>query len=464
MAIKSKTIYVCNQCGCQLPKWQGRCPDCGAWNSIVQEEMSVSSAAAGRRSTIVAMETQPLSEVTADEGQRLKTGIGEFDRVLGGGIVPGSVVLLCGDPGIGKSTILLQVCDNISRFNKVLYVSGEESLRQIKLRANRLGISSNSLLLSAATDTEKIVESIKTLHPDFVVIDSIQTMNLQDISSSPGSVTQVRECTQQFISAAKSTGVPVFLVGHVNKDGGIAGPKVLEHMVDTVLCFEGDRNLSYRILRAIKNRYGSTNEIGVFAMEASGLTEVENPSKMLLDGRPEDVSGTCIVSLIEGTRSLLAEVQALVAKSALNAPRRVTTGFDFNRTNLLIAVLEKRAGFRFGTLDAYVNVAGGLRIDEPAADLPVALALISNLLDKPLPPDAVVFGELGLAGEIRGVSQPQQRIHEAYRLGLRTFILPQQCLHGIKQDEFPDAQFIAVRNLSQALNLFRGKGSGGQDA
>jgi len=459
MAIKSKTVFVCTQCGCQLPKWQGRCPDCGEWNSIVQEELQVSSAASSRRSAASMMETQPLSTVTADEGQRMKTGIGEFDRVLGGGIVPGSVVLLCGDPGIGKSTILLQVCSNVSRQNKVLYVSGEESLRQIKLRANRLGIDGDDLLLSAATDAMSIVESIKALQPDLVVIDSIQTMNLQEISSSPGSVTQVRECTQQFIAAAKSTGVPVFLVGHVNKDGGIAGPKVLEHMVDTVLYFEGDRNLSYRILRAIKNRYGSTNEIGVFEMEAVGLAEVENPSKMLLEGRPQGVSGTCVVSLMEGTRPILAEVQALVAKSALNAPRRVTTGFDFNRTNLLIAVLEKRAGFRFGTLDAYINVAGGLRVDEPAADLAVALALISNLLDKPLPIDAVAFGELGLTGEIRAVSQPQQRVSEAYRLGLRTFIIPKQSLGSIKQNDFPEANFIAVRNLSQALNLFRSSSS-----
>ncbi|MBP1558797.1 MAG: DNA repair protein RadA [Oscillospiraceae bacterium] len=462
MAMKSKTVYVCTQCGCQLPKWQGRCPDCGEWNSIVQEELQVSPASANRRSAAVTMEAQPLSAITADEGQRLKTGIAEFDRVLGGGIVPGSVVLLCGDPGIGKSTILLQVCHHLSQQNKVLYVSGEESLRQIKLRANRLNINGDDLLLSAATDAASIVESIKALQPDLVVIDSIQTMNLQEISSSPGSVTQVRECTQQFIAAAKGAGVPIFLVGHVNKDGGIAGPKVLEHMVDTVLYFEGDRNLSYRILRAIKNRYGSTNEIGVFEMEAVGLAEVENPSKMLLEGRPEGVSGTCVVSLMEGTRPILAEVQALVAKSALNAPRRVTTGFDFNRTNLLIAVLEKRAGFRFGTLDAYVNVAGGLHIDEPAADLAVALALISNLVDKPLPADAVAFGELGLTGEIRGVSQPQQRVSEAYRLGLRTFILPSQCLNAVKESDFPDAKFYAVRNLSQALRLFRGA-SGGEE-
>ena len=461
MAIKSKTVYVCTQCGCQLPKWQGRCPDCGEWNSIVQEELQVSSSAAGRRAAAVnPVETQPLSSIAADEEQRLKTGIGEFDRVLGGGIVPGSVVLLCGDPGIGKSTILLQVCHHISRQSKVLYVSGEESLRQIKLRANRLGIDGEELLLSAATDAERIVENIRTLQPDLVVIDSIQTMNLQEISSSPGSVTQVRECTQQFIAAAKGSGIPVFLVGHVNKDGGIAGPKVLEHMVDTVLYFEGDRNLSYRILRAIKNRYGSTNEIGVFEMESAGLSEVENPSKMLLEGRPQGVSGTCVVSLMEGTRPILAEVQALVAKTALNTPRRVTTGFDFNRTNLLIAVLEKRAGFRFGTLDAYVNVAGGLHIDEPAADLPVSLALISNLLDMPLPADAVAFGELGLTGEIRAVSQPQQRVIEAYRLGLRTFIIPAQNLSSLKTDDFPDANFISVRNLSQALQLFRKKGSG----
>jgi len=455
MATKSKTVFVCTQCGCQLPKWQGRCPDCGEWNCIIQEELQVTTGGANSRKATASMEIQPLSSVTANEGQRLKTGINEFDRVLGGGIVPGSVVLLCGDPGIGKSTILLQVCSNISNSSKVLYISGEESLHQIKLRASRLGINSQNLLLSAATDVSGITETIKTMQPDLVVIDSIQTMSLPEISSSPGSVTQVRESTQQFIQAAKISGVPVFLIGHVNKDGGITGPKVLEHMVDTVLYFEGDRNLSYRILRAIKNRYGSTNEIGVFEMESSGLYEVENPSKMLLSGRPEGVSGTCVVSLMEGTRPILAEVQALVAKSAVNAPRRVTTGFDFNRTNLLIAVLEKRAGFRFGTLDAYINVAGGLRIDEPAADLAVALALISNLVDLPLASDAVAFGELGLTGEIRAVSQPQQRVNEAYRLGLRTFILPKQNLGSIKQNEFPEARFIPVSNLSQAVKLFK---------
>ncbi len=461
MSPKSKTIFVCTQCGCQLPKWQGRCPDCEEWNCIVQENITVPGRGAGKLSgggQAVAATAQPISQVEADEGERTKTNIPEFDRVLGGGIVDGSVVLLCGDPGIGKSTILLQVCHGISQQKKVLYVSGEESPRQIKLRANRLGVDSENLLLSSATDALGIVESIKALQPDLVVIDSIQTMFVQGVTSSPGSVTQVRECTQQFISAAKGQSVPIFLVGHVNKDGGIAGPKVLEHMVDTVLYFEGERNLSYRILRAIKNRFGSTNEIGVFEMEAGGLISVDNPSQALLEGRGENLSGTCVVCLMEGTRPILAEVQALVSRSNLSSPRRVSTGFDYNRTNLLIAVLEKRGGVNFSSLDAYINVAGGLRIDEPAADLPVALALVSNLIDQPLSAEVAAFGELGLTGEIRGVSHPQQRISEAYRLGLRSFLVPSQCMRSIKAEEFPQAKITGVKNLSQALAALKPRG------
>ncbi len=463
MSPKSKTIYVCTQCGCQLPKWQGRCPDCEEWNCIVQENITVPTRGSGRPTAggqASVASAQPISQVEADEGERTKTDIPEFDRVLGGGIVDGSVVLLCGDPGIGKSTILLQVCHGIAQGKKVLYVSGEESPRQIKLRANRLCVDSENLLLSAATDVLNIVESIKALQPDLVVIDSIQTMFMQGVTSSPGSVTQVRECTQQFIACAKGQGVPIFLVGHVNKDGGIAGPKVLEHMVDTVLYFEGERNLSYRILRAIKNRFGSTNEIGVFEMEAAGLVSVDNPSRALLEGRGENLSGTCVVCLMEGTRPILAEVQALVSRSNLSSPRRVSTGFDYNRTNLLMAVLEKRAGFNFSSLDAYINVAGGLRIDEPAADLPVALALVSNLIDQPISADVAAFGELGLTGEIRGVSHPQQRISEAYRLGLRSFLVPSQCLRSINAEQFPEAQITGVRNLSQAIGVLRPRGSG----
>ncbi len=456
MAAKSKTIFVCSQCGAQTPKWQGRCSDCGAWNSI-SEEAPAPVQLRQRGPASAAAPVEPLHMVSADEGERHKTGIFEFDRVLGGGIVPGSVVLLSGDPGIGKSTILLQVCQSLGDSLKLLYVSGEESPRQIKLRANRLGVSSRNLYISVCTDTLQVVETIHSTAPDLVIIDSIQTMGLQGISSSPGSVTQVRESTQAFTQVAKGCGIPIFIVGHVNKDGGIAGPKVLEHMVDTVLYFEGDRNLSYRILRAIKNRFGPTNEIGVFSMDSTGLQGVDNPSMMLLSGRPENVSGTCIVCLMEGTRPILAEVQALVSKTGFGTPRRTSTGFDYNRTALLIAVLEKRGGYAFGSLDTYINVVGGLKIDEPAADLAVALALVSNLLDKTLDQNVVAFGEIGLTGEVRAVSQPQQRVAEAYRLGFRTFILPRQCIKSIKEDEFPGATIIGVSNISQAFAVFKGR-------
>lgn len=457
MAGKNKVVFVCSECGYQTPKWQGKCPDCGAWNSIIEEVVAPQPLRLKGAVTGVAASVEQLHLVSADEGERYKTGIQEFDRALGGGIVPGSVVLLSGDPGIGKSTILLQVCQSLGDRLKLLYVSGEESPRQIKLRANRLGVSTENLYISSCTDTLQVIETIHRTTPDLVIIDSIQTMGLQGISSSPGSVTQVRESTQAFTQVAKSLGIPIFIVGHVNKDGGIAGPKVLEHMVDTVLYFEGDRNLSYRILRAIKNRFGPTNEIGVFSMDSTGLQGVDNPSMLLLSGRPENVSGTCIVCLLEGSRPILAEVQALVSKTGFGTPRRTSTGFDYNRMALLLAVLEKRAGYAFSTLDTYINVVGGLKIDEPAADLAVALALVSNLLDKTLDQDVVAFGEIGLTGEVRAVSQPQQRVAEAYRLGFRTFILPKQCIRSIKEDEVPGAKIIGVSNISQAFAIFKGR-------
>ena len=407
---KTKINYVCTQCGAIQPKWMGKCPDCGSY--LTQME--------------------------------------ELNRVLGGGIVPGSVVLLSGDPGIGKSTLLLQICQTISSDAQILYVSGEESLRQIKLRAARLGVTTPNLSLSSTTNIEAVIESIQSLKPDIVMVDSIQTMNLSVLNSSSGSVTQVRECTQLLINIAKTMEIPVFIVGHVNKDGAIAGPKVMEHMVDAVLYFEGERNLSYRILRAIKNRYGSTNEIGVFEMGENGLDEVTNPSKAMLEGRPENVSGTCVACVIEGSRPILAEVQALVSKSGYAVPKRMATGFDYNRLSLILAVLEKRCGYFFGTLDAYINVVGGMKLDEPAADLPIALSLVSNLTDKVIPDDLVAFGEIGLAGEMRAVNRVLVRVKEAQRLGFKRCILPKQCIAAISAEV--DIQLIGVSTLSQALS------------
>ncbi len=455
---KAKTVYVCTQCGCEAPKWQGKCPDCGSWNSFVEETRvtggsAAKSAAAERRAAPA--KVRPLAEVSADESVRYRTGMKELDRVLGGGIVPGAAILVCGDPGIGKSTVLLQMCRTIQSGLRVLYVSGEESMRQVKLRANRLRVAGENVLLTSSTDAEEIYETILAEKPDVVVVDSIQTISLSAITSSAGSVTQVRECTQLLINACKGSEIPLFIVGHVNKDGGIAGPKVLEHMVDTVLYFEGDRNLSYRILRAIKNRFGSTNEIGVFEMSGGGLLEVENPSEALLSGRPTDVSGTCITCMMEGTRPILVEVQALIAKTSFGNPRRVPTGFDFNRTALLIAVLEKRGGYFMGNLDVFINAAGGMRIDDPGADLAVALCMVSNLLDKPVDSKLLALGEIGLAGEVRPVGLAQQRVGEAYRLGFTTFILPKSSLRTIDQSQYPGAVFHGVSSIGEAFTGLR---------
>ncbi|MCI8815627.1 MAG: DNA repair protein RadA [Angelakisella sp.] len=455
---KAKTVYVCTQCGCEAPKWQGKCPDCGSWNSFVEETRvtggsAAKSAAAERRAAPA--KVRPLAEVSADESVRYRTGMKELDRVLGGGIVPGAAILVCGDPGIGKSTVLLQMCRTIQPGLRVLYVSGEESMRQVKLRANRLRVAGENVLLTSSTDAEEIYETVLAEKPDVVVVDSIQTISLSAITSSAGSVTQVRECTQLLINACKGSEIPLFIVGHVNKDGGIAGPKVLEHMVDTVLYFEGDRNLSYRILRAIKNRFGSTNEIGVFEMSGGGLLEVENPSEALLSGRPTDVSGTCITCMMEGTRPILVEVQALIAKTSFGNPRRVPTGFDFNRTALLIAVLEKRGGYFMGNLDVFINAAGGMRIDDPGADLAVALCMVSNLLDKPVDSKLLALGEIGLAGEVRPVGLAQQRVGEAYRLGFTTFILPKSSLRTIDQGQYPGAVFHGVSSIGEAFTGLR---------
>ncbi len=452
---KVKTVFVCTECGYEAVKWTGRCPDCGSWNTLVEEARVTGGAAAAKKAPTGRgpAPVRMLQEVSADESVRYHTGMQELDRVLGGGIVPGSAVLVCGDPGIGKSTILLQMCRTLDKTLRVLYVSGEESMRQIRLRANRLGVDGDNVLLSTGTDTEEIYETILAQRPDVVVVDSIQTLSIASVSSSAGSVTQVRESAQLLISACKDHEIPLFLVGHVNKDGGIAGPRVLEHMVDTVLYFEGDRNLSYRILRANKNRFGSTNEIGVFEMRAGGLAQVDNPSEMLLTGRPLDVSGTCITCLMEGTRPLLVEVQALLAKTSFGTPRRVSTGFDYNRTALLIAVLEKRAGYFMGNLDVFINVAGGMRIDDPSADLAVAVALISNLLDRPVESGLMALGELGLAGEVRAASQVQQRVGEGFRLGFSFFVLPKSSLKTLDQSQYPGARFAGVSNLSEAIRV-----------
>lgn len=448
---KTKINYVCTQCGAIQPKWMGKCPDCGSWNTLVENvEAPVSRFASSAVPQTAKSTVQKLEQIDSSEEQRYLTQMEELNRVLGGGIVPGSVVLLSGDPGIGKSTLLLQICQTISSDAQILYVSGEESLRQIKLRAARLGVTTPNLSLSSTTNIEAVIESIQSLKPDIVMVDSIQTMNLSALNSSSGSVTQVRECTQLLINIAKTMEIPVFIVGHVNKDGAIAGPKVMEHMVDAVLYFEGERNLSYRILRAIKNRYGSTNEIGVFEMGENGLDEVTNPSKAMLEGRPENVSGTCVACVIEGSRPILAEVQALVSKSGYAVPKRMATGFDYNRLSLILAVLEKRCGYFFGTLDAYINVVGGMKLDEPAADLPIALSLVSNLTDKVIPDDLVAFGEIGLAGEMRAVKRVLVRVKEAQRLGFKRCILPKQCIAAISAEV--DIQLIGVSTLSQALS------------
>lgn len=451
---KIKINYVCTECGGMQPKWMGKCPECGSWNTLVEnveQPISKNTSTSFGTANVSIASVKTLENIDSNEEQRYTTGMGELNRVLGGGIVPGSVVLLSGDPGIGKSTLLLQICQTISDGAEILYVSGEESLRQIKLRATRLGVVTPNLSISACTNIEIIVETIRQQKPNLVMIDSIQTMNLHSINSSSGSVSQVRECTQLLINAAKTLEIPIIIVGHVNKDGAIAGPKVMEHMVDAVLYFEGERNLSYRILRAIKNRYGSTNEIGVFEMSDNGLQEVPNPSVAMLEGRPQNISGTCVACVMEGTRPILAEVQALISKTSFGSPRRMSTGFDYNRLALLLAVLEKRCGYFFGNLDAYVNIVGGLRLDEPAADLPVALALVSNVSDKIIDDDLVAFGEIGLAGEIRAVNRIHIRVKEAQRLGFKRCILPNQCISALKNVDDFNIQFIGVSTLSQAL-------------
>ncbi len=453
---KVRSVYVCSNCEYENSKWLGKCPHCGEWNTFEEVvKQSETAASAVRTAAVYGTAPMKIGEIQTNAEFRYNTGLGELDRVLGGGIVKGSIILVGGDPGIGKSTILLQICEHLGKGQKVLYVSGEESAKQIKLRAMRLGVTSDALYILTETSVEIIAEHIGTMSPDIVIIDSIQTMGLSSVSSSPGSVTQIRESTNYLTAVAKMRDIPVFLVGHVNKDGALAGPKVLEHIVDVVLYFEGDRNMSYRILRAVKNRYGSTNEIGVFEMSDHGLMEVENPSMMLLSGRPVGASGSCVACVMEGTRPILAEVQGLACQSAYENPRRMSTGFDHNRLALLIAVLEKRAGYLFHKSDTYINVVGGLRLDEPAADLAVAAALISSLTDTVISDDVVIFGELGLAGEIRSVSHAETRIKEAERLGFKRCILPKHNADVIKLSSDSKIKLIAANDIADVAAALR---------
>ncbi|MCC8160053.1 MAG: DNA repair protein RadA [Oscillospiraceae bacterium] len=457
--MKSKTTYICNECGYQSPKWLGKCPGCNSWNTLEETLVADKKTSATRtlvkESGSVIRKPKKIGDVQAGSETRYKTGFNELDRVLGGGIVKGSLILVGGDPGIGKSTLLLQICQKAGEEKKILYVSGEESEGQIKIRAERLGVTCESLYLVSETDVETIIECINDVKPDIVIIDSIQTMNRQDITSAAGSVPQVREATNAFMRLAKTMGIAMFIVGHVTKEGAIAGPRVLEHMVDSVLYFEGDRQLSFRILRAVKNRFGSTNEIGVFEMCDKGLREVDNPSKMLLEGRNTDISGSAIVCAMEGSRGVMAEIQALVTPTGFGNPRRMANGIDLYRTLLLIAVLEKRARMNLSNSDVYVNVAGGLRIDETAADLGICAAIATSQADILLPPDMIFIGEVGLGGELRGVSQLEKRIREAAKLGFKSAIVPKQSMRGVK---VPDG-FAAygIRTVQEMINMLRRK-------
>lgn len=434
MAKGKKSIFFCQNCGHEESKWLGQCPGCGEWNTFVEEQVGsgVTRGTTAAARTVREAKVMPLTEVTAKDDDRCETGIRELDRVLGGGIVPGSLVLVGGDPGIGKSTLLLQVCQRMAQMKKILYISGEESQAQIKLRANRMGTFTPNLLLLCETNLETIRGVIERERPELVIIDSIQTMYSEEVGSAPGSVSQVRESTNIFMQLAKGMCISIFIVGHVTKEGNVAGPRVLEHMVDTVLYFEGDRHASYRILRAVKNRFGSTNEIGVFEMRQDGLAEVENPSEYMLSGKPENASGSVVACSMEGTRPILIEIQALVCRSSFGMPRRTAAGTDYNRVNLLMAVLEKRLGLSLGNCDAYVNIAGGIRMNEPAIDLGIVMAIISSYRNHPVDEKTIVFGEVGLSGEVRAVSMPEQRVNEARKLGFETCILPEVSLKMVK--------------------------------
>ena len=449
MAKSDKTVFYCQSCGYESAKWMGQCPGCHEWNTFVEEPKAV-SAKGGSKRRMGTNEPVPVKRVSTKDDPRVSTGIGEFDRVLGGGIVKGSLILVGGDPGIGKSTLLLQMCANLSRGgHKVLYISGEESLQQIKMRADRIGEGGDELLLLCETDLDVLDAQIEKIKPEMVIVDSIQTMYSENVTSAPGSVSQVREATATFLRISKSLGISLFLVGHVTKEGAVAGPRVLEHMVDTVLYFEGDNHASYRILRAAKNRFGSTNEIGVFEMHSEGLAEVPNPSEYMLSGKPEDATGAIVTCAVEGTRPILLEIQALASRTSFGYPRRTSTGVDYNRVNLLIAVIEKRLGIDFSSMDAYVNIAGGIRMNEPSADLAVVLALISSCKDIVIGNEVAAFGEVGLSGEVRGVSQAAVRVQEAKKLGFEKVILPKSNLKDIKNVE--GIKIVGVENLTKAF-------------
>ena len=457
MLKNKKTVYFCQECGYESAKWMGQCPGCKAWNTFVEETVSAKKNPSGNlKASEKRQDPVILKDISLSEDERQTTQIGELDRVLGGGIVPGSLVLVGGDPGIGKSTLLLQVCRNLAENQvAVLYISGEESLRQIKLRANRIGDFNDKMQLLCETNLEVIREVIERKKPDVVVIDSIQTMFHEDVSSAPGSVSQVRESTNILMQIAKGMGISVFIVGHVTKEGNVAGPRVLEHMVDTVLYFEGDRHASYRVLRAVKNRFGSTNEIGVFEMCNTGLEEVKNPSEYMLNGRPEDASGSVVACSMEGTRPILVEIQALVCQSNFGIPRRTAVGTDFNRVNLLMAVLEKKVGIQLGTSDAYVNIAGGMKMTEPAIDLGICLAIVSSCKDVVIPDKVMVFGEVGLSGEIRAVSMAGQRVQEAKKLGFETVMLPEVCKSSVGKPE--GINLVYVSQIRDAISYIMRK-------
>lgn len=454
MAKPKTTVFFCKECGYESAKWSGQCPACKEWNTMVEEpklsKQPVTSSS--RRSPLPQSQPSLLSDISVEEKDRVTTGYKELDQVLGGGVVSGSLILVGGDPGIGKSTLLLQVCKNLAAIGqKVLYISGEESLKQIKLRANRIGEITGTLKFLCETSLDHIQEVIDQEKPHIVIIDSIQTMYREEVASAPGSVSQVRESTNLLMQIAKGEGITIFIVGHVTKEGVVAGPRVLEHMVDTVLYFEGDRHASYRILRGVKNRFGSTNEIGVFEMREQGLAEVENPSEFMLNGRPQGASGAVVACAMEGTRPILLEVQALVTQSNLGIPRRTAAGTDHNRVNLLMAVLEKRCRYEMSRYDAYVNIAGGMKMNEPALDLGIIMALVSSLKDRPVDEKTIVFGEVGLSGEVRAVSMADQRVNEAVKLGFEACILPQVCLDKMKKTD--RIRLIGVSNVREAIGL-----------
>lgn len=450
MAKGKGNVFFCQECGYESAKWLGQCPACKAWNVFVEEPVIKKKTGIGRTGAV----EKRLSEISMEKEERMLTGIQELDRVLGGGVVSGSLILVGGDPGIGKSTLLLQVCRNLAETKRVYYISGEESLQQIKLRADRIGTFSDRFFLLCETNLEWIREKIEEAKPDIVVIDSIQTMAREDITSAPGSVSQVRESTSLLMQIAKGLGISIFIVGHVTKEGAVAGPRVLEHMVDTVLYFEGDRHAVYRILRGVKNRFGSTNEIGVFEMRENGLEEVVNPSEYMLNGKPQGASGSVVTCAIEGTRPILLEVQALVCKTNFGLPRRTAAGTDYNRVNLLMAVLEKRGGLRLSDCDAYVNIAGGLKLNEPSLDLGIVMAIISSYRDRAIDDRTIVFGEVGLAGEVRGIRMCETRVREAFKLGFRTCVLPKVSLSNI---EVPQGmRMIGIGNLGEVMRWMEG--------